>query len=171
MSISSAVLAWISKLMVVGDSMGPGLQLIRAHFLNFHLGKLSREFKLRRKSTFHKIPMAIFGSAWYCSCSHMVWHAGSPTRIACVDVTLTGSNVKVKVTDHLNFRQLPITAHFYVYLLRDFRLELRTVSDSMEPDLQLVGARFSNLLLGKLWQEFKLHRMSIFHEIQMAIFR
>jgi len=29
-----------------------------------------------------------------------------------VDVTLTRSKVKVKVTEHLNFRQLPITAHF-----------------------------------------------------------
>jgi len=44
-------------------------------------------------------------------------------------------------------------------------------SDSMEPDLQLVGARFSNFLLGKLSQEFKLRGMSIFHKIQMAIFR
>ena len=47
-SISSAVLAWSSKLMVIGDSMGPGLQLVRARFLNFLLGKISREFKLRR---------------------------------------------------------------------------------------------------------------------------
>jgi len=43
--------------------------------------------------------------------------------------------------------------------------------DSMGPDLQLVGARFSNFLLGKLSREFRLCRMSIFHEIQMAIFR
>jgi len=42
--------------------------------------------------------------------------------------------------------------------------------DSMGPDLQHFGARFSNFLLGKLSQEFKLHQMSIFHKIQMAIF-
>jgi len=41
--------------MVVGDSMGPRLQLVRARFLNFLLGKLSREFKLRRMSIFHEI--------------------------------------------------------------------------------------------------------------------
>jgi len=41
----------------------------------------------------------------------------------------------------------------------------------MGPDLQPIGARFSNFLLGKLSQEFRLRRMSIFHEIQMAIFR
>jgi len=43
--------------------------------------------------------------------------------------------------------------------------------DSMGPDLQLVGARFSNSLLGKLSREYKLRGMSIFYEIQMAIFR
>ena len=36
----------------------------------------------------------------------MVEPAGSPTRTVYVDVTLTRSKVKVKVTDHLNFRQL-----------------------------------------------------------------
>ena len=41
--------------------------------------------------------------------------------------------------------------------------------DSMGPGLQLVGARFSNFLLGKLSRESKLRGMSIFHEIQMAI--
>jgi len=37
-------------------------------------------------------------------------------------------------------------------------------------DLQHVGARFSNFLLGKLSREFKLRSMSTFHEIQMAYF-
>jgi len=55
----------------------------------------------------------------------MVGNAGSPTRTVYVDVTLTRSKVKVKVTKHLNFRQLPITAHFQVYLLRHFRMELK----------------------------------------------
>jgi len=48
---------------------------------------------------------------------------------------------------------------------------MMVASDSMGHGLQLFGARFSNFLLGKLSQEFKLHGMSIFHEIQMAIFR
>jgi len=43
-STSSAILAWSSKLMIGGHSMGPGLQLVGARFMNFHLGKLSREF-------------------------------------------------------------------------------------------------------------------------------
>jgi len=44
-------------------------------------------------------------------------------------------------------------------------------SDSMGLDLQLVGSRFSNFLLEKLSPELKLRGMSIFHEIQMTIFR
>ena len=62
-SISSAVLAWSSKLMVGGDSMGPAVQLVGARFSNFLLGKLSREFKLCGISIFQEIQMAIFGSA------------------------------------------------------------------------------------------------------------
>jgi len=54
----------------------------------------------------------------------VVVRAGSPTRTVYVD--LDGSKVKVKVTEHLNFRQLPINAHFEVYLLRHFRVELKT---------------------------------------------
>jgi len=58
----------------------------------------------------------------------MVVHAASPTHTVYVDVTLTPSKVKVKVKvmEHLNFRQLPINAHFQVYLLCHFRMELKT---------------------------------------------
>jgi len=42
--------------------------------------------------------------------------------------------------------------------------------DSMGPNLQLVGARFSNFLLRKLSHDFKLCRMSILTEFQMATF-
>ena len=58
----------------------------------------------------------------------MVRYAGSPVCIVHADVTLTRCKVKVKVkvTDHLNFWQLPITARFYVYLLRHFHVELKT---------------------------------------------
>ena len=60
------------------------------------------------------------------SSNHLVQRAGSPTCTVYADVTLTRSKVKVKVTDHLNFRQMPITAHFYVYLLHHFGVELKT---------------------------------------------
>jgi len=46
--------------MVGGHSMGPGLQVVRARFLNFLLGKQSREFKIRPVSIFHEIQMATF---------------------------------------------------------------------------------------------------------------
>jgi len=73
-----------------------------------------------------------------------------------VDMSLTRSKVKVKVTDHLNFRQLPINAHFQVCLLRHFRVELKLMvdSDTTARVLQLVGGRFSNFLLGKVSLEF-----------------
>jgi len=44
------------------------------------------------------------------------------------------------------------------------------VIDSIGPSLQLLGDQFSNFLLGKVSLEFKLHGMSIFHDIQMATF-
>jgi len=56
----------------------------------------------------------------------MVGHASSTIRTVYVDVTLTRSKVKVKVTEHLNFLQFPITAHFQDYLLRHVRVELKT---------------------------------------------
>jgi len=56
----------------------------------------------------------------------MVRHACSPVCTVYADVTLTRSMVKVKVTEHLNFRQLPINAHFHVYVPRHFRVELKT---------------------------------------------
>ena len=56
--------------MVVGHSMGPVLQLVGARFLNFLLGKLSREFKLRPMSTFHEIQTAIFQ---YCDDATVTW--------------------------------------------------------------------------------------------------
>jgi len=46
--------------MINGDSMRPGLRLVRAQFFNFLLGKLSREFKHRQISIFNEIQMAIF---------------------------------------------------------------------------------------------------------------
>jgi len=72
---------------------------------------------------FTKFKWPYFRSAW--CYSHVLGHA-SPIRTVYVGVTLTRSKVKVNVTDHLNFRQLPINAHFQVYLLRHFRVELKT---------------------------------------------
>jgi len=83
--------------MVDVDSMGRGLQFVGTLFLYFLLGKLSREFKLRRMSIFHEFQMPTFR---YCvrPYSQMVGRAGT----VCADVTLTRS--KVKVTEHLSFK-------------------------------------------------------------------
>jgi len=42
--------------------------------------------------------------------------------------------------------------------------------DNTGPTLQLVGAQFLNFLSRKLSCEFKVRRMLILHEFQMAIF-
>jgi len=54
----------------------------------------------------------------------MVGQAGSPTRTVYVGMTLTRS--KIKVTELLNVRKLPKPALYYDYLLRHFRVELKT---------------------------------------------
>jgi len=121
MSISFAIFAWSSKLMV-------GLQFVRATFSNSLLGKLSREFKLRGMSIFHEIQMAIFR---YCVRIHSHdWHAGSRICIVYIDMTLIRSQVAVKVTLLLNFLKLPKVSLFYIYLLRHFRVQLKTDGSS-----------------------------------------
>jgi len=42
--------------------------------------------------------------------------------------------------------------------------------DSMGPGLQLLWGQFSNFLVGKVSLEFRLHGMSIFHDIQMITY-
>jgi len=102
--------------------MGPGLQLVGARFFNFLLGSYHKSSNFADCWYFTKFKWPYFRSAW--CYSYVLGHATSPTRTAYVDVTLTQS--KVKVTDHLNCRQLAINAHFQVYLLCRFRLELKT---------------------------------------------
>jgi len=91
-------------------------------------------------------------------------------RVLCsvyVDMTSTRSRVKVKVTDHLNFRQLPRSISPATFA---WSSKLMDDVDSMGPGLQPVVARFSNFLLGKVSLQFKLQGMSIFHDIQMATY-
>jgi len=122
-SISSATFACTSKLMVDSDTMAPGLQLVGARFSNFLPRKLSREFKFRRISIFHEIQRPYFGTAN----ARVTWLGTQVAlHVLCMLTTLTRSRVKVKVTDHLNFRQLPITARFQVYILRHFRVHVKT---------------------------------------------
>jgi len=60
MAISSAILAWSSKLMVDYDNMGPILQLLGARCLNVLLSTPSRDFKLRVMSILQDFQRAIF---------------------------------------------------------------------------------------------------------------
>jgi len=91
--------------MVGGDSMGPDLQLVEPNFgISFYKSYHgSSNFAQCRYFTIFKWPY--FSSAW--GYSQMVGHAGSPTHVLYVDVTLTRSRVKVKVTDLPKFRKSP----------------------------------------------------------------
>ena len=99
----------------------------------------------------------------------MVGHAASPTCIVHVDMTLTRSKIKVKVTGLLKFRKLHFSRSIYSAILV-WCPKLMVDRDSTGPNLQLVWAQFSNFLLRKLSHEFILRGMSILHEFQMAIF-
>ena len=69
----------------------------------------------------------------------MVGYAGSPTYTVYVDVTLTRSKVKVKVTGLLNFRQLEyflVDFSFFVTLF--LRSSVRQIKLAVR---QLFGAR------------------------------
>ena len=76
-------------------------------------------------------------------------------------VTLTRSKVKVKVTELLNLRKLHFSGSIFSATFA-WSSKVIVAGDSIGPDLQLVGARFSNFLLGKLSRQFNLRRMSIF---------
>ena len=96
----------------------------------------------------------------------------SPTRTVYVDMTLTRSKVKAKVTDHLNFRQLPINAHFQIYLLRHFRVELKNDGWRWQYGTWSTACRspIFEFPSRKGITRVQIHGMSIFHDIQMATY-
>jgi len=102
----------------------------------------------------------------------LMWCMSRPRPDMSTSVTSTRSKVKVKVkvTDLLKFRKLHFSTSISSTILA-WGSKLMVGHHSMGPSLQLVGVWFSNCLLRKVSREFKLRRMSIFHEIQMAIFR
>ena len=69
----------------------------------------------------------------------MVVHAGSPTPIVHVDVTLTRCKFKVKVTGLLKFRKLHFSRSISSAILA-WSSELMVDYDSMGASLHLIGA-------------------------------
>ena len=117
----------------------------------------SRNVDISRNSNGH------IGSAW--GYSQMVVRAGSTTAIVHVDMTLTRSKVKVKVTARLNFRNC---RKFYNSRSISSAISARSWKvmvdhDSTGPSLQLGGAWFSHFLLRNLSRVFKLLEMSTLH--------
>jgi len=75
----------------------------------------------------------------------MVGYAGSPTYIAYVDMTLTRSKVKVKVTGLLNFRQLAkscMLAAMTAAPLRGFLVTIARDRDSDSEDCSILVVLF-----------------------------
>ena len=101
-----------------------------------------------------------------------IWCVGRPRPDMPTRVTSTRSKVKVKVkvTKPLKFRKLHFSRCIFSAIFA-WGSKVMVGYDSMVPGLQLVEARFSNFLLRKLSEEFKLHDISIFHEFQTVIFR
>jgi len=94
-----------------------------------------------------------FGSAW--RYSHMVGRATSFTRTVYIDVTLTRSKVKVKVTGLFNFRQLAkpcVLAAMTAAPLRGFLVLYRYLFTSQNDRIYCVAA----------WQESWWHSF-LFH--------
>jgi len=99
----------------------------------------------------------------------MVGFAGSPICIVHVDLTLTGSKVKIKVIELLKFQRLYFSRSVSSAILA-WSSKLMVDYDIMGPSLQRVRAQFLNFLLIKLSHDFKLHRVSIVQDFQRAIF-
>ena len=100
---------------------------------------------------------------------HLIWYRmWVDLDHMCTSVTLTRSKVKVMQLLELQNVHFSRSISSAVFARSS---KLMVGSHSMGTDLQLIGARFSNFLLGKLSRELKLRRMSLFHENQMAIFR
>ena len=93
----------------------------------------------------------------------LLWYVGRPRPHMRTNVISTRSKVKVKVkvTELPNLRKVhfsrPVCSAVFACSSK-----LMIGCESMEPGLQLVGARFSNFLRRKLSRQFKLRRMSIF---------
>jgi len=157
-SISSAIFAWSSKLMVGSDSMGPGLQLAGARFPSRKaiMGVLTSNFAECWDFTKFKWP-------YFCTArgnSHTVRHAGILTRTVHVDMTLAWSKVKVKVIDLLKFRKLHFSTSISFTILESCS-QLMGDYDSMGPSLQLFRARFLNFFPSWQSHDFEVREMLI----------
>jgi len=148
--------------MIGGDSMGPGLQLIGAGFLDHRLSDHLIDL------LFEVIPVRT--STKIFSDFHPIWCVGRPQPHMRISVTSTRSKVKVKVTELPKLRKVHFSGSIS-FAISACRSKLMVGGHSMGPGLQLVVARFLNFHLGKLSREFKLRPISIFDEVQIAIFR
>jgi len=92
--------------------------------------------------------------------SHTVGHAGSATCIVHADMTLTRSKVKIKVTGLLKFRYTENCTFLVLSPPPFWRVSKLMVDyDSIEPSLQLFGARFVNFSPSWRSRDFQVREM------------
>jgi len=96
-------------MMVVSHNMGPALQLVGVRFWNFLI--IPSRKAITRVQTTPNVDISR-NSNGYISLLRDATFTWFCTLVVLHVLCMTRSNVKVKVTEHLNFRQLPITAHF-----------------------------------------------------------
>ena len=98
----------------------------------------------------------------------LIWCVGRPRPHMRTSVTSTRS--KVKVAELPKLQKVHFSRSIFSAIFA-WSSKLMVGGDSMGPDLQLIIARFLNFLVRKLSHEYRLCGMSIFHKIQMTIFR
>jgi len=92
------------------DSMGPDIQPFESDFRISFQESYHKSSNFPECRYFTKFKWPYFRTAR--RYSHVVSHVGNTRGILHADMTLIRSKVEVKVTWLLNFRHLPITAHF-----------------------------------------------------------
>jgi len=111
--------------------------------------------------------MYVFPSIKSCFDFSLIWYVSRYRPDMSTSVTSTRFKVKVKVTELLKLRKLYFSTSIFSAVLA-WSSKLMVDSDSMALSLQL--SPVFEFPSRKLSREFKLRRMSIFYEIQMAIF-
>jgi len=99
----------------------------------------------------------------------LIWCVGRSRLDMRINLTLTQSKVKIKVTELLKFWKLHFSMAICSAILA-WSSKLMVDYDSMGPNVQLVRAQFLNFLFSKLSHDFKLHGMLILQDFQRALF-
>jgi len=158
-SISFAILAWSSKLMVDYDNMGPNIQLVRAQLFDFPSQKAITSSNFAECWYYRIFNGPYFRIAW--GYSHVVGYASSPICIVHADMILTRSKVKVEVTGFWTSENCTLLCLSRSSAILAWSSKLIVDYDSMGPRLHLFSARFLNFSPSWRLHDFKVSEMLI----------